>query len=142
MMYSKTLVAQTVKNLPTMQGTQVRSMGREDALEKGMATHSSILVCATPWSVAHQATLQEVAKSQIQLSTHTHTLQIMWPTLDMYSSHIPFKFLEESRHYKKNYSTFCIDSFSCFSLGYSKSCEQTLCNYVLPAKGVALTRWT
>ena len=73
MMYSKTLVAQTVKNLPTMQGTQVRSMGREDALEKGMATHSSILVCATPWSVAHQATLQEVAKSQIQLSAHTHT---------------------------------------------------------------------
>ena len=72
MMYSKTLVAQTVKNLPTMQGTQVRSMGREDALEKGMATHSSMLVCATPWSVAHQATLQEVAKSHIQLNTHTH----------------------------------------------------------------------
>ena len=32
-----------VKNPPAMQDTQVRSLGREDALEKGMATHSSIL---------------------------------------------------------------------------------------------------
>ena len=37
------LVAQTVKNLPAMQKTQVRSLGREDPLEKEMATHSSIL---------------------------------------------------------------------------------------------------
>ena len=38
-----TLVAQMVKNLPTMQETQVQSLGREDLLEKGMATRSSIL---------------------------------------------------------------------------------------------------
>ena len=37
------LGAQTVKNLPAMQDTQVRSLGWEDSLEKGMATHSSIL---------------------------------------------------------------------------------------------------
>ena len=37
------LVAQTVKNLPAMQETWVRSLGWEDLLEKGMATHSSIL---------------------------------------------------------------------------------------------------
>ena len=37
------LVAQMVKNLPAMQVTQVRSLGWEDPLEKGMATHSSIL---------------------------------------------------------------------------------------------------
>ena len=37
------LVAQMVKNLPAMQETQVQSLGREDPLEKGMATHSSIL---------------------------------------------------------------------------------------------------
>jgi len=36
-------VAQTVKNMPVMQETQVRSLGQEDSLEKGMATHSSIL---------------------------------------------------------------------------------------------------
>ena len=37
------LVAQLVKNLPAMQGTWVQALGWEDILEKGMATHSSIL---------------------------------------------------------------------------------------------------
>ena len=37
------LVAQMVKNLPAMQETSVQSLGQEDPLEKGMATHSSIL---------------------------------------------------------------------------------------------------
>ena len=36
-------MAQQVKNLPAMQETQVQSLGQEDPLEKGMATHSSIL---------------------------------------------------------------------------------------------------
>ena len=44
------LVAQMVKNLPAMQETQVQSMGREDPLEKGMATHSSILAWRIPWT--------------------------------------------------------------------------------------------
>ena len=43
------LVAQTVKCLPTMQETQVRSLGQEDPLEKEMATHSSILAWKIPW---------------------------------------------------------------------------------------------
>ena len=43
------LVAQTVKCLPTMQETRVQSMGQEDLLEKEMATHSSILAWKTPW---------------------------------------------------------------------------------------------
>ena len=38
------LVTQMVKNLPAVQETRVQSLGWEDALEKGMATHSSILV--------------------------------------------------------------------------------------------------
>ena len=42
------LVAQTEKNLPAMQETQLQSLGREDPLEKGMATHSSILAWRTP----------------------------------------------------------------------------------------------
>ena len=44
------LVAQTVKNLPTMQETEVQSRGWEDPLKKVMATHSSILVWKTPWT--------------------------------------------------------------------------------------------
>ena len=42
-------MAQKVKNLSTMQETQVRSLGWEDPLEKGMATHSSILAWRIPW---------------------------------------------------------------------------------------------
>ena len=38
-----------VKHLPTMQETQVQSLGQEDPLEKEMATHSSILPCKIPW---------------------------------------------------------------------------------------------
>ena len=44
------LVAQSVKNLPAMQETWVRSLGREDSLEKEMATHPSILAWRTPWT--------------------------------------------------------------------------------------------
>ena len=43
-------MAQMVKNLPAMQETRVRALGREDPLEKGMATHSSILAWRIPWT--------------------------------------------------------------------------------------------
>jgi len=45
------LMAQLVKNLPAMQETWVQSMGWEDPLGKGKATHSSILACRIPWTV-------------------------------------------------------------------------------------------
>ena len=44
------LVAQTIKRLSTMWETWVRSLGQEDALEKEMATHSSILAWRIPWT--------------------------------------------------------------------------------------------
>ena len=44
------LVMQMVKNLPIMQETWVRSLGREDPLEKGMATNSSIFAWRIPWT--------------------------------------------------------------------------------------------
>ena len=43
-------VAQTVKNLPAMWETGVRCLGRDDLLEKGMATHSRILAWIIPWA--------------------------------------------------------------------------------------------
>ena len=43
-------MAQIVKNLPAMWEMQVRSLGREDPLEKGMATHSSILAWRITWT--------------------------------------------------------------------------------------------
>ena len=43
-------MAQAVKNPTAMQETQVQSLGWEDSLEKGMATHSSILAWRIPWT--------------------------------------------------------------------------------------------
>ena len=51
------LVAQLVKNPPTMQETRVQSLGWEDPLEKEMATDSSILAWRISWTVACQAPL-------------------------------------------------------------------------------------
>ena len=44
-------MAQTAKNLPAVQETQVQSLGWEDPLEKGLAIHSSILSWRIPWTV-------------------------------------------------------------------------------------------
>ena len=61
--------AQTVKNLPPTRETRLQSLGKEDALEKGMATHSSILAGRIPmdrgtwWAAVHG-----VSKNQTQLS--------------------------------------------------------------------------
>ena len=63
------LVAQTVKNLPAMWETQVGSLGREDPLEKGMATHLQCSCLENPRDRgAWQATVLGVAKSQTRLS--------------------------------------------------------------------------
>ena len=72
------LVAQMVKNLPAMQKTQVQSPGQEDPLEKGMATHSSILpgkshaqrilVGCSPWG------LIELDVTEQLTNTNTTTL--------------------------------------------------------------------
>ena len=47
------LIAQSVKNLPAMQETQVQFLGQEDPLEKEMAIHSSIFAWKIPWTEEH-----------------------------------------------------------------------------------------
>ena len=44
------MVAQMVKNLPAMRVTWLQSLGQEDSLEKGMATHSNIVTWRIPWT--------------------------------------------------------------------------------------------
>ena len=75
------LVAQMAKNPPAMQETWVRSLGWEDPLEEGMATHSSILAWRIPWTEKPgggvcAATVQGVAESDTteRLSTAQHPL--------------------------------------------------------------------
>ena len=48
--FGSSLVAQLVKNLPAVQETWVRSLGREDPLDEEMATHSSTLAWRIPWT--------------------------------------------------------------------------------------------
>ena len=69
------LVAQMVKNLPAMQETWVWSLGQEDPLEKGMATHSSILAWKITWT-EKPGGLQSIGSQRVRHdwadSTHTH----------------------------------------------------------------------
>ena len=52
-------VSDNEKNLPAMQETQVQSLGQEDLLEKGMATHSSIFAWEIPWTCSVRTTKQD-----------------------------------------------------------------------------------
>ena len=71
-----------VKNLPTMQETQVRSLGWEDPLEKEMATHSSILAWRIPWieepdGLNYQLTLSLCHKTDILFHHHVNIIFLM-----------------------------------------------------------------
>ena len=48
--FQASLMAQMVNNLPAMQETWVPSLGQDDSMEKGMATHSSVLAWRIPWT--------------------------------------------------------------------------------------------
>ena len=70
------LVFQTVKNQPTMQETQVQSLGREDPLEKEMANHSGILAQRIPWTEepgGPQTMGSQRVRHNTVTNTHTHT---------------------------------------------------------------------
>ena len=67
-------MAQTVKNLSEMQGTEVYSLGQEDPLEKEMAAHSSILAWRIPWT-EDPGGLQSMGCEELDMTeqlTHTH----------------------------------------------------------------------
>ena len=57
-----------VKNLPALQEATVRSLGQEDPLEEGTATHSSILAWGIPWTEEPGGLLSMGSKSQTRLS--------------------------------------------------------------------------
>ena len=65
---SSSLVAQTVKNLPAVQETEVRPLGQEDPLEKGMATPSTILAWGIPWTEEPDGLQSMESQSQTRLS--------------------------------------------------------------------------
>ena len=65
------LVAQTVKHLPTVRETWVRSLGQEDPLEKEMATHSSTLAWKIPWTEERSRLQSMGSQSRTRLSDFT-----------------------------------------------------------------------
>ena len=77
------LVAQMIKNLPTMWETGIQSLGREDPQEKGMATHSSILAWKIPWT-AEPGRLQSMELQRVRhnWATNTHTWTTSPPVLE------------------------------------------------------------
>ena len=79
------MVAQMVKRLPAMRKTWVQTLGREDLLEKEMATHSSTLVWKIPWTEKPGRLQSMGSQSRTQLSDFTFTfstLKILWKTTD------------------------------------------------------------
>ena len=66
--FGASLIAQSVKNLPAMQETQVRFLGQEDPLEKEMAIHSSIFAWKIPWTEEPGRLQSKGHKSWILLS--------------------------------------------------------------------------
>ena len=70
------LVVQTGKNLPAMWETQVQSLGQGDPLEKGMATHSSILAWRIPW-IEEPGRLQSMSLQTDTKSWHDWTTNIL-----------------------------------------------------------------
>ena len=72
------LVAHMVKNPPAVQETQVQSLDQEDPLEKGMATHSSILARRIPWTeevslAGYSPRGHKELDTTERLNMHTHT---------------------------------------------------------------------
>ena len=66
------VVAQIVKNLPAIQETQVQSLSLEDPLEKGVATHSSILAWMIPWT-EEPGGLQSLGSQRVGHNRATNT---------------------------------------------------------------------
>ena len=64
-------MAQTVKRLPIMRETWVQSLGREDLLEKEMATHSSILAGRIPW-MEEPGGLQSTGRKESDMTERLH----------------------------------------------------------------------
>ena len=91
------LVAQTLKRLPTMQETWLQSLGQEDLLEKEMATHTSILAWKIPWMV-EPGRLQSMGSQRVgqYWATLTHSLcRFLGSSLTFYFYFLALSFLSQ-----------------------------------------------
>ena len=83
-----------VKNLPALRETQVRSLGQEDALEKGMANHSSIIAWRIPWT-EEPGSYSPWGCKELEVAVFTPCLYIIPPRVlvqisSSYKGHQPY----------------------------------------------------
>ena len=97
------LVTQTMKNLPAMQETQVQSLGGEDLLEKGMATHSSTPAWRIPWTEEpgrlHSMGLQRVRHNWVTTTSRPALQQLTWVSPPRYPMHWKFPYRFSYKNY-------------------------------------------
>ena len=94
----------TVKSPPAMQETWVLSLGQEDPLEKGMATHSSILAGRIPWT-EEPGGLQSMGSQRVWCTWATNTYtQPVW-------GHLPYQTIISLMHRTSDVSVWCGDSY-------------------------------
>ena len=72
-------MAQMVKNPPAMQETQVQSLGRENPLKKGMATHSSVLAWRIPWTIPWGCKESDMTEQLTHTHNHQHAFRMVHP---------------------------------------------------------------
>ena len=89
--------AQTVKNPPAMQETQVRSLGRADPLQKGMATHSTVLAWRIPWT-EEPGGLQSMGLQRVRQDWVTNTFV---STVDAFKNVHDFNFIKSTYQLEK-----------------------------------------
>jgi len=97
------LVTQTTKNLPAMQETQVQSLGGEDLLEKGMATHSCTPAWRIPWTEEpgrlHSMGLQRVGHNWATTTSGPASQQLTWVSPPRYLMHWKFPYRVSYKNY-------------------------------------------
>ena len=79
-------MAQTIMNMPAVQQTWVQSLGQEDPLEKGMATHSSIIAWRIPWT-EEPGGLQSIGLQRVRQDKATNRLMVQtrWKEVPRYT---------------------------------------------------------
>ena len=101
------LVAQTVKNLPEMQKTQLQSLGQEGPLEKGMASHSSILAWTIPWT-EEPGGLQSRGSQRVGHDWAKNTFTYS----DRLSTYKAASYINPRNTYNRNLHKFCLARLS------------------------------
>ena len=104
------LVVQTAKHLPIMWEIWVRSLSREDPLEKGMAIHSSILAWRTPWT-EEPGRLQSMGSQRIWHDYTTNTLNL---SSNIFST-VMFFYITLNIDFSKNFFSFPLRNTSWYT---------------------------